>query len=176
MEQRNMLHLIMGEGKGKTSAAMGMALRMLGHEEPVLIAQFMKDGKSGELQALKRFPLCHIFEELRMEGFAWRMSDKDIVLARAAYQSAVQSLVTEVEKIKPRLLVLDELNVCLAMNLLSFEDAQRLIQTGLRFAEVVVTGRYPSPRMEALADYVSVIAARKHPFDEGLPAREGIEW
>lgn len=176
MDKKNMLHLITGEGKGKTSAAMGMALRMLGHEEPVLIAQFMKDGKSGEIQALKHFPLCHIFEDLKMEGFAWRMSDKDIDMARASYQSAVQSLEQEVERIRPHLLVLDELNVCLAMNLLSFEDAQPLIQTGLRYGEVAVTGRYASARMEAMADYVSVIAAGKHPFDEGLPARAGIEW
>ncbi len=176
MDQKHMLHLITGEGKGKTSAAMGMALRMLGHEEPVLIAQFMKDGKSGEITALRRFPMCHIFEDFKMEGFAWRMSDKDIDLARASYQSAVQSLEREIERIKPCLLVLDELNVCLAMNLISFEDAQRLIQTGLRCAEVAVTGRYSGARMEAMADYVSVITAVKHPFNDGLPAREGIEW
>jgi cob(I)alamin adenosyltransferase len=176
MDQKNMLHLITGEGKGKTSAAMGMALRMLGHEEPVLIAQFMKDGKSGEIHALRRFPLCHIFEDFKMDGFAWRMSDSDIDLARASFQSAVQSLEQEVERIKPGLLVLDELNVCLAINLLNFEDAQRLVQTGLRYADVVVTGRYAGARMEAMADYISVIAAKKHPFDEGQPARVGIEW
>ena len=176
MEKRHFMHLITGDGKGKTSAAMGMALRMLGHEKPVLIAQFMKDGKSGELQALRHFPLCHVFEELKMAGFAWRMSDRDIDQARTTYINAVQSLTKEVETIKPCLLVLDELNVCLAMNLLFFEDAQRLIEVGLRQGEVVVTGRYASPRMEALADYVSVIAAKKHPFDEGFPAREGIEW
>ena len=168
--------MITGEGKGKTSAAMGMALRMLGHEEPVLIAQFMKDGKTGEIDALRRFPQCHVFDGLRMEGFTWRMSDRDIDQARAVYQSVVQTLAGEVRRIKPRLLVLDELNVCLAMNLLSFEDAQLLIQAGLLQGDVVVTGRYASPRMEAFADYISVIAAKKHPFDEGLPAREGIEW
>lgn len=176
MEKKHMVHLITGEGKGKTSAAMGMALRMLGHDEPVLVAQFMKDGKSGEIHALSRFPLCHIFGGLRMEGFAWRMSDRDIDQARAAYQTAVQALAEEVRKIKPHLLVLDELNVCLAMNLLVFEDVQRLIETGLLQGDVVVTGRYASPRMEALADYISVIAAKRHPFDDGLPAREGIEW
>ncbi len=176
METSHKLHLITGEGKGKTSASMGMALRMLGHEGSVLIAQFMKDGSSGELKALQRFPLCHIFEGLRFEGFAWQLSDKDIHLARAAYADAIKALESEVAWLKPRLLVLDELNVTLAMNLTQWEDAIRLIDLGLQFGDVVVTGRYASPRMEAKADYVSLIQAKKHPFDEGEAAREGIEW
>ncbi|MHC1786298.1 MAG: cob(I)yrinic acid a,c-diamide adenosyltransferase [Christensenellales bacterium] len=176
MQKEHLLHLITGEGKGKTSAAMGMALRMLGHERPVLVAQFMKDGTSGELIALARFPLCHMFEGLRMQGFAWHMSDKDIHLARAAYQEALLALEEQIDRIKPGLLVLDELNVTLAMNLVQWEQATALIDRGLVHGDVVVTGRYASPKMEALADYVTVLQARKHPFDEGLPAREGIEW
>lgn len=176
MEDIHMLHLITGEGKGKTSAAMGMALRMLGHEGRVLVAQFMKDGTSGELQALRRFPLCHVYEGFRFEGFTWQYSDKDIHLARAAYAEATRKLEDEVRRLKPRLLVLDELNVTLAMNLTQLEDALRLIDLGLEHGDVVVTGRYASPRMEEKADYVSLIEAKKHPFNEGKPAREGIEW
>lgn len=176
MEDKHLLHLITGEGKGKTSASMGMALRMLGHEGPVLIAQFMKDGSSGELKALERFPLCHVFEGFHFKGFTWQYSDKDIHLAREAYVDAIRRLEEEVERLQPRLLVLDEINVTLAMNLTQWEDAVRLIDKGLQYGDVVVTGRYASPRMESKADYVSVIQAKKHPFDEGWPAREGIEW
>ena len=117
------LHVYTGNGKGKTTAAMGLALRSLGHGRRVLIAQFLKDGRSGELAAL------------------------------------------------------DELNVALSCGMVTQENAEKLIDAALAFGDVVSTGRNAPEWLRARADYVSEIAAQKHPFEtEKLAAREGIEY
>ena len=173
---RHFLHLYTGDGKGKTSAAMGLALRMLGHGQPVVIAQFMKDGTSGELRAIKSLPRVHIFEGARMKGFVFRMTEPQLEEARRSQTEAVNRLIGEIIQWEPRLTVLDELSVAIATRLIHEEDAWRLIDTALRFGDTAVTGRYASARLEEKADYVSRIEAVKHPFNEGQPAREGIEW
>ena len=172
----HLLHLYTGDGKGKTTAAMGMALRMLGHEKPVLIAQFMKDGTSGELKSLARFENAHIFEGARMKGFIWRMTPPQLEEARQAYREAAESLMDIIHKLSPALTVLDELCVALAARLLSQEDAFRVIDAALLYGDTVVTGRYAPDKLQERADYVSRIEAVKHPFNEGQRAREGIEW
>jgi cob(I)alamin adenosyltransferase len=173
---KNCLHLYTGNGKGKTTAAMGLALRMLGHGEKVLITQFMKDGKSGEIQALSSFPKAKIVETAPMKGFIWRMGEEQLEKARQDIKASLGQLADEIRALKPRLIVLDELAVALATRLISEDDALRLIDTALEYGDTVVTGRYAGEKLKEKADYVSDIQAVKHPFDEGKPARKGIEF
>jgi cob(I)alamin adenosyltransferase len=172
----NMLHVYTGNGKGKTTAAMGLALRALGHGKPVLIAQFMKDGTSGELKALKSFSQAHLFQGGRMEGFIWRMTEPQLEALRHDFTRAAGEIKNQMEALRPALTVLDELCVALAVRLLSLEDAMELIEAGLQFGDVAVTGRDAPQRLIDRADYITVMEAVKHPFDEGQQAREGIEW
>ena len=172
----NMLHVYTGKGKGKTTAAMGLALRVLGHGKPVLIAQFMKDGTSGELKALSTFSQAHLYRGGRMEGFIWRMTEPQLEALRQDFTRAASEIKDQMEALRPALTVLDELCVALAVRLLSPDNAMELIQAGLRFGDVVVTGRDAPLSLIERADYVTVMEAVKHPFDEGKPAREGIEW
>lgn len=172
----HLLHVYTGDGKGKTTAAMGLALRMLGHEKPVLIAQFMKEGTSGELKSLCRFDTAHIFEGARMKGFIWRMTPPQLEQARQAHSEAVDSLLTVIHALRPALTILDELCVALATRLLTLEDAFRMIDAALLYGDAVVTGRNAPEALLERADYISRIEAVKHPFNEGLQAREGIEW
>ncbi|MDD4080593.1 MAG: cob(I)yrinic acid a,c-diamide adenosyltransferase [Eubacteriales bacterium] len=172
----NRLHLYTGNGKGKTTAAMGLALRMLGHGEKALIAQFMKDGTSGELKALSALPNVKIFEGARMQGFIWRMGEAQLEKARQENTEAITRLVDEIKAFEPRLTVLDELAVALAVRLISQEDAWLLIDTALEYGDTVVTGRYAGEKLMQKADYISRIEAEKHPFEEGQPARRGIEF
>jgi len=174
--EKNCLHLYTGNGKGKTTAAMGLALRMLGHGEKVLIAQFMKDGTSGEIKALAAFPEARVFEGARMHGFIWRMEESQLSKARQDMAGAVAALEAEIRAFAPRLTVLDELAVALAMRLLQEEDARRLIDTALEYGDTVVTGRYAGDTLRQQADYISRIEAEKHPFEEGQQARRGIEF
>lgn len=173
---KHLLHVYTGDGKGKTSASMGLALRVLGHDRPVLIAQFMKDGTSGELKALATFPKAHLFEGGRMQGFVSRMNPQQQEEARAEQGRAIDELIGLVEEIKPALTVLDELCVALFMRMVSQEDAWRLIDSALQYGDVAATGRYAPDYLKERADYISEIKAVKHPYNEGVPARKGIEF
>lgn len=174
--QQHLLHVYTGDGKGKTSAGMGQALRVLGHDKQVLIAQFMKDGTSGELKSLASFKQAYIFDGGRMKGFVGRMNPQQQEDARAEQGKAIDELIVLVNELKPALTVLDELCVALFMRMVNKDDAWRLIDQALQYGDVVTTGRYAPEDLKEKADYVSEIKAIKHPFNEGIPAREGIEW
>lgn len=176
MEKTNKLHIYTGEGKGKTTAAMGLALRMLGNNQPVLIVQFMKDGNSGELVSLKKLPGAHVYEGAVMRGFTYMMDEETLEKTRLEQTKQIDQVILEVQKLKPALLVLDELAVAISLRLIPLQDGIRLIDEGLKAAEVVVTGRGAVDALIEKADYVSNIHAVKHPYDEGLSARKGIEW
>jgi len=173
---RHLLHLYTGDGKGKTTAAMGLALRMLGHGRTVLIAQFMKDGTSGELRALRQFGRVTLFEGARMEGFVFRMTEPELEEAREQQSRAVSELSEKVRSLRPDLTVLDELAVALATRMVGRADAERLLDAALESGDAVVTGRGAPDWLRERADYVSDVAAVKRRFEEGQAAREGIEW
>ncbi len=172
----HLLHLYTGDGKGKTTAAMGLALRMLGHGKKVLVAQFMKDGTSGELKALGRFEGLTLFGDARMEGFIFRMTEPELEEARERQGRALLELTEKVRALRPDLTVLDELAVALATRMVKRADAEALLDAALQAGDAVVTGRGAPDWLRERADYVSDILAVKHPFDAGQPAREGIEW
>jgi len=172
----NKLHLYTGDGKGKTTAAMGLALRSLGHGNRVLVAQFMKTGNSGELDALRRLGSVVMTAE-PVRGFTFRMDDAQKACTRAE-QAAFAGIVTAaVRREKPQTIVLDELGVALTTGMLPEETARALLAAALESGETVTTGRAAPGWLEDMADYLSRIHAEKHPYaSEGLPARRGVEW
>lgn len=177
MQTNHKLHLYTGEGKGKTTAAMGLALRSLGHERRVFIAQFMKNGRSGELKALAQFPNASIFEAKPTTKFTSRMTKDELVEETKIQTAQARELIERIAKEKPELIVLDELAIALYSNLVDENTANRLIGEALLYGECVITGRYAPSWLSERADYVSRITPEKHPFKtEGLHARKGIEW
>ena len=175
-EPLNLLHLYAGEGKGKTTAAMGLALRAVGQGRRVLVAQFLKTGRSGELLALARFPEAHVFEAEPIGKFTFRMTDAERAEARVRQTAQLERLIEAVNAEAPGLMVFDELAMAVCRGLIAEGDAWRLIEAGLKFGEVVVTGRHAPESMEKRADYVSEIKKIRHPFDRGVRARRGIEF
>lgn len=172
-----MIHIYCGDGKGKTTAAMGLALRALGHGEHVLIAQFLKDGRSGELAALRRFPGATVWEGIPVRGFISRMTDAQREQTRAQQTAQAEALTAAIAGQQPDLVVLDELALALARGMVETSAARALLNEALRCAETIVTGRCAPDWLCEQADYVSMIAAQKHPFaTEGLAARKGVEW
>lgn len=170
------LHVYTGDGKGKTTAAMGLALRSLGHGRRVLIAQFLKDGRSGELAALKTFERATVYPAKPISGFVFAMTAAQKEEAAKQQNAQAADIQSEAEELCPALTVLDELNVALAC-MVTRENAERLIDAALMFGDVVSTGRNAPEWLREKADYVSEIIARKHPFQtEKLAAREGIEY
>lgn len=171
------LHVYTGGGKGKTTAAMGLALRALGHGQRVLIAQFLKDGRSGELEALRRIPGAEVWVAEPLEGFVFRMTPQERRLARDGQTLQARALRERIEASAYETIVLDELALALSMDMLEEEAGRALIDAALSSGETVTTGRSAPGWLLERADYVSVISAQKHPFEtEGLPAREGVEW
>ena len=173
----NKLHVYTGEGKGKTTAAMGLALRALGHGRKVLVGQFMKTGQSGELAALKKLDGAVVMTAEPIRGFTFRMDDEQKNRTRAEQTAFCEALVRAVDSEKPDMIVLDELGIALTSGMLDDDAARRLIDRALESGETVATGRRVPEWLLDRADYLSRIMAERHPYQtEGLQARKGVEW
>ena len=153
-----MLHLYWGNGKGKTTAAMGLALRALGHGRRVVIVQFLKNGTSGEIAPLRTAGAT--VYACPNAKFTWLMDENDKAQARAVSADALEKALAQPFD----LLVLDE----------------ALLRKAAAFAkdgrEVVVTGRDPAPWLQDAADYSTEMQMHKHPYTQGIAAREGVEY
>ena len=171
------LHVYTGDGKGKTTAAMGLALRSLGCGNRVLVAQFMKRGDSGELAALRAIPGAEVLLAPPISGFTSRMDDEQKRRTRAEQTAFAASVIERVARTRPALIVLDEMGIALAKDMLDEQTARALLDAALESGETAVTGREVPAWLEERADYLSRIRAEKHPYaSEGLPARRGVEW
>lgn len=170
-----MVHLYCGDGKGKTSAAMGLALRMAGRGKRVVIAQFLKGADSGERYALAQLPQVTLLPLPDAIKFSFRLTPEERAAEQARYQDMIAQILSLANQPDLGLLVLDE--ACAAVNtglvpLTSILDC--LDAAGE--AEVVLTGRDPAPELEERADYITVLSKKRHPFDLGVPARSGVEY
>lgn len=169
-----MIHIYCGDGKGKTTAAMGLALRMAGSGKTVLLGQFFKDGSSGEVRALQTIPgvtavFCHT-----VPGRYARMTDAQRQQARRDYSGYLLDLLDRGKNVD--LLVLDEIISALNRGIVPMEPVLDYLKAHGEAQEIVLTGRDPAPELVALADYVTEMRKQKHPFDRGIRARRGVEF
>lgn len=175
MRETGLIHLYCGDGKGKTTAAMGLALRCIGRNKKVVIAQFLKDGTSGECQFLSRLENVTLLAANPFGKFSFQMTDEEKQQTKEAiirmFETATQYAVRE----NAFLLVMDEVCAAITCGFLEEEKVLAFLRQKPDTLEVVMTGRDPSERLQAEADYISEVCKRKHPFDRGIMAREGIE-
>lgn len=168
------VHVITGPGKGKTTAAFGLALRAAGHGLRVCIVQFMKSGETtGEVIAAKDIEGIQV-AQFGSGGFVGGPSatEEDRRSARKAVSYARRKAADG----DCDLLVLDEVNVAVFFDLVSEDEVLDLLESRAEGVEVVLTGRNAPDSFVEYADYVSSIDTVKHPYDNGLQARKGIEW
>lgn len=165
-----MLHLYWGNGKGKTTAAMGLALRALGHGQRVVIVQFLKDGTSGEIAPLRAAGAA--VYACPNAKFTWLMDEADKAAAREASARALGQALAEPFD----LLVLDEACAALKSGILDEALLRRAVAFAKNGREVVLTGRDPAPWLQEAADYSTEMRAHKHPYADGVAAREGVEY
>ena len=165
-----MLHLYWGNGKGKTTAAMGLALRALGHGRRVVIVQFLKDGTSGEIAPLRAAGAT--VYACPNAKFTWLMDEADKAEAREASARALGQALAEPFD----LLVLDEACAALKSGILDEALLRRAVAFAKNGREVVLTGRDPAPWLQEAADYSTEMRAHKHPYADGVAAREGVEY
>lgn len=171
-----MIHVYYGDGKGKTTAAMGFALRMLAAGGRVVIVQFLKDGKSGEVRVLSDRLGVPVFAGVPTGKFTWEMTNEELAAVRKAHDKNLAAALDEVEASDARLLVLDEVLDALAMGLVDAAAVTRVLKRGTGELEVVLTGRNPSEDIASHADYLTEMVCKKHPFEQGVPSREGVEY
>ena len=173
-EERGLLIVHTGKGKGKSTAAFGLVLRCLGHGMRVGIVQFVKGvWTTGERVALERFGdlvTCHAMGE----GFTWDTQDRarDIAAARQAWVTA-QAMIADPSY---RLLLLDELNIVLRYDYLPLDEVVAGLRAKPLDLHVVVTGRNARPELIEAADLVTEMSLVKHPFRSGFRAQLGIEF
>lgn len=172
--QRGLVQVYTGDGKGKTTAALGLALRAAGQGLNVYIIQFMKGwAHYGELTALEHQPNI-ILRQFGRPDFVDKEKPKpiDIQLARKALRHAQEIVASE----RYDLVILDEVNVALDYGLIDLDEVIALIENKPRKVELVLTGRYAHPRLIELADLVTEMVEVKHPYRQGMEGRRGIEF
>ena len=169
-----LIHIYCGDGKGKTTAALGLAVRCAGSGRKVLLAQFLKDGKSSEFAALAHVPGIEVVPQTRTFGFSWTLSPEEKAEAGAYYSGLMEDAFRRSGGFD--LLVLDEALGACGAGMLDEARLRALLEAKPEHLEVVLTGRGPSQAMQEVADYVTEMRMVKHPFEKGVPAREGIEF
>jgi cob(I)alamin adenosyltransferase len=173
-EERGLLIVHTGKGKGKTTAAMGMAVRCIGHGMKVGIVQFVKGvWETGERRVLAQFPdLCVV--RAMGEGFTWDTQDlkRDMAAARRAFDTAKEMIADS----SFRMVILDELNIVLRYGYLPMEEVLDALKNRRRDLHVVVTGRNAKEELIEVADLVTEMALLKHPFRSGVKAQVGVEF
>ena len=173
-ERRGLVYIFTGDGKGKTSAALGVVLRALGHGLKVYIIFFMKgDYPYGERSILSQLP------NVDFASFGSREFVDPANIKPEEKEQAKQALAAAREVILSGnydLVVLDEVNVALAWKMIEPDEVIRLIKDKPRNVELIITGRQANTELVKLADIVTECLKIKHPYDEGELARKGIDW
>jgi cob(I)alamin adenosyltransferase len=173
-EERGLIIVHTGKGKGKSTAAFGMVFRAIGHGFNVGVVQFVK-GKwgTGERDVLETFP-DQVTIMAMGEGFTWDVADRqrDLAAARAAWETAKAMIADE----RYRMVLLDELNICLRYDYLPIDEVIETLRNKPHDTHVIVTGRNAKDELIEIADLVTEMTEIKHPFRAGVKAQAGIEF
>jgi cob(I)alamin adenosyltransferase len=173
-EERGLVIVHTGKGKGKSTAAFGLVMRALGHGMKVGLVQFVKGAwETGERRVLERFPEMVTMRTMG-EGFTWETQDRrrDVAAAESAW-GAAKSMIADPSY---GMIVLDELNIVLRYDYLPIEDVLATLRAKPERLHVVITGRNAKPALIEHADLVTEMTLVKHPFQAGVKAQPGIEF
>ncbi len=167
-----MIQVYTGNGKGKTTAALGLAVRAAGHGLKVYIGQFLKGRNYGELHTLRKLKNIRIEQFGRTCFIKKRPSQRDLELAKKGFEK-IKKIISKKDY---DLVILDEINIALKLGLIKLKDLLLLIKSAPKRMELVLTGRCAHPAIIKLADLVSEIKDKKHYYKKGVKARKGIEY
>ncbi len=171
-----MIHIYYGDGKGKSTAAIGLAVRAAGSRMKVMFVQFLKTEFSGERHTLshtENITLSFVPVELK---FTYEMDETEKAKAAKLFQSIFDENVTKALTQKYDMIVLDEIFSAIEAGMVSENEVYSFVSNAPKNLEVVLTGHNPSERILALADYITEMKKVRHPYDNGVQARFGIEF
>ena len=170
-------HVYYGNGKGKTTAALGLALRAAGCGHNIVIVQFLKDWKCGELNALATLPNVTVLRGKASGGvFVRDMSDEQKAETKAVHDENLKNALEMQRNGRCDMLILDEAIDAYNLGVLDADMFDGLLENKPDALEIVITGHSPDTGMLDKADYVTEMVKRKHPYDCGVAARRGVEF
>ncbi len=174
-ENFGMIHIYCGDGKGKTTAGMGLCARAAGRGSRVLICQFMKDNSSGERSTLELSDNISFQNGPEQEKFSFHLTLEEKEERKTYYEQQFRAVTERAVEEEADLLFLDEVIYAIGAGMLDEQPVLDFLNNKPTRLEVIMTGRDPDQALLDKADYVSEIKKIKHPFDKGIPARDGIE-
>lgn len=175
-ENKGLVHIYHGNGKGKTTCSVGLSVRASGTGKKVLFLQFMKTGKSSEISVLEGIPEIDVMYAPRMKKFSFSMSDEEKAGMKEENEAFLEQVSDRIGSGGYDLLVMDECIGAIHKGMLDERMILSLLDSRPEGLEVVMTGRHPSDALLERADYVTEMKKEKHPYDEGIKARRGIEF
>ena len=170
-----LIHIYCGDGKGKTTAAVGLAVRCAGRGNKVLLVQFLKSRDSGELYSLAKLPDIEIMRGKESKKFTFQMNEEEKHALLIEHNKMFEQVLAKIKNGGYSLLILDEVIGALNAKVFEMPKLIEFLRHKPENLEVVLTGRNPAPELVEIADYVSEMRKVKHPKDKGIMAREGIE-
>ena len=176
MTNKGLIHLYHGDGKGKTTAAIGLALRALAAGRRVLVIQFFKNGLSGEIRLLRQMEHTKILAGTTSGRFFWDMDDLEKAETRALHDSHIDQAAAWIREGEIDFLILDELLSAWNQDIVDQAKVLDLIDNRPVEMEVCYTGRGPAEALIERADYITNMQLERHPFEQGIDARMGIEF
>ena len=171
-----MHHIYTGDGKGKTTAAVGLAVRCAGSGRRVLFTQFLKPAKSGEIEAMTDMENMQIWLCPEEFSFTWQMTDEEKEEAKDIYERYIWDITRMVLQGNFSMLVMDEVIGACNAGLVNEDELMEMLEQFPDDMEVVLTGRNPSEQLCDWADNLTEMKKIKHHFDKGIKARKGIEY
>jgi cob(I)alamin adenosyltransferase len=170
-----MVHIYFGNGKGKTTAALGLLLRASGCGRKCVLVQFLKDWNSGELAALAELPNVTVLRgKAAGQTFTKDMTEEQLAATRDIHNENLKNAIDAVKD--GGLLVLDELLDAIRLKLVEESVLRDLLDAAPEGLEIVITGHGEVDWLTERADYVTEMVKRRHPYDRGVTARKGIEF
>lgn len=170
-----LIHIYCGDGKGKTTAAVGLAVRCAGRGNKVLLVQFLKSRDSGELYSLAKLPDIEVMRGKESKKFTFQMNEEEKHALLIEHNKMFEQVLAKIKNSGYSLLILDEVIGALNAKVFEMPKLIEFLRHKPENLEVVLTGRNPAPELVEIADYVSEMRKVKHPMDKGIMAREGIE-
>ncbi len=170
-----LIHIYCGDGKGKTTAAVGLAVRCAGRGNKVLLVQFLKSRDSGELYSLAKLPDIEVMRGKESKKFTFQMNEEEKLALLIEHNKMFEQVLAKIKNGGYSLLILDEVIGALNAKVFEMPKLIEFLRHKPENLEVVLTGRNPAPELVEIADYVSEMRKVKHPMDKGIMAREGIE-
>lgn len=172
---KGLIHIYTGDGKGKTTASLGLCMRFAGSGGKVIFTQFLKNDNSNEIKILDKIPEITFIPSGKYFGFTRQMTPETRKEARLHYSRHLDKVINETLAGRYGLLVLDEVIAADNSGLIPHNLLAGFLRDKPESLEIVLTGRNPAEDLLEIADYVSDIKKAKHPFDKNIPARTGIE-